>query len=224
MPRHLYTLLYTLLLPLVLLRLCWRALRDRRYLHDMSQRFARNLPASGGERPIWIHAVSLGEVRSVLPLAQQLRKSGHHLWMTTTTPAGRAEIKRLPQGFCSHSLLPLDMPHLQKRFIRHVRPAVLVLVETELWPNQLAACRAQGVSSLLINARLSERSARGYARCRGLLAHLDTVAARSSADAERFVRLGLQDVTVAGDIKLCVPNAGNWTAEGAAHRRQHASR
>lgn len=216
--RHLYTLLYALLLPFMLLRLLWRARKDRRYLHNTAQRFARALPPADDEHPIWIHAVSLGEVRSVIPLAQKLRAAGHSIWMTTTTPAGRAQIRQLPNGFCQHSLLPFDLPGLQRRFVRHVNPALLILVETELWPNQLAVCRRLGVPSLLVNARLSAHSARGYARFKSLLADLDTVAARSRTDARRFVKLGVQQVQVTGDIKLYLPDAPVWARRGAKLR------
>lgn len=218
--RFLYTLLLLVLVPVLLLRLCWKALGERGYLGGMRQRFARALPPAPAQSPIWIHAVSLGEVRSVLPLARALHSRGHPLWMTTTTPAGHAEIQRLAPGFCDYSLLPFDLPWLQKRFIRHVKPKLLLMMETELWPNQLAACQQLGVPSMLVNGRLNERSARRYAFAKSLIEPIDLVAARSPVDAERFAQLGLRRVEVAGDLKLCVPNAEELTHQGAEIRQR----
>ncbi|MBF2756034.1 MAG: 3-deoxy-D-manno-octulosonic acid transferase [Gammaproteobacteria bacterium AqS3] len=225
--RLIYTLLYTLFTPLIVLRLIWRARRDRRYAQGIPQRFARHLPGAGrpdSRAPIWVHAVSLGEMRAVSPLLGELGSRGHALWLTSTTPTGYAEAERQRAGAgnmpISVSRAPLDLIGVQHRFHRAVRPAALLMMETEIWPNQLAVCRALGVPSALINARLSERSLAGYRRARWALGDLGWAVARSDADAARFAELGVRRIEVGGDLKYDMPAASAEAERGRIWRER----
>ncbi len=206
-----YSLLWTLALPFVLLRLAWRARRQPEYLKHVGERFGRYRAAAPG-RLIWVHAVSVGETRAAEPLIRALlaRWPEHSLLITHMTPTGRATSKALfrDEVRVLRAYLPYDLGWIVRRFLRHFRPHFGVIMETELWPNLLAACRARGVPVMLANARLSERSARSYARLPGLsaltLGALDAVGAQTEADGARLAALGAQHVTVTGNIKFDV--------------------
>lgn len=207
--RRLYTLLLCLGLPLILLRLLWRSLRAPAYRRRWGERFGRFAPpaAVGG---VWIHAVSVGEVQAIAPLVRQLRREHAELplCITTTTPTGSAQVVRLFGNEVFHVYFPYDLPLALGGFLRRVRPRLLVMVETEIWPNLLAVCAQRGIPALLANGRLSERSARGYARfgrfARQTFARISAVAAQAPADAARFVALGVapERVRVTGSIKF----------------------
>lgn len=206
--RATYTALLTLLLPLVLLRLAWRGRRNRGYWRRWGERLGRyRLPALEGS--LWVHAVSVGEVQAAAPLIKALRARhpDRPVVVTTTTPTGSERVKAAFGDAVFHVYLPYDLPGPVNRFLRRVRPAAAVIMETEVWPNLFAACARWGVSITLANARLSERSAAGYRRIapltREALAHVTTIAARGEADAERFRALGApaERVKVVGNLK-----------------------
>lgn len=207
--RRLYTLLLYLLMPLVLLRLLWRSLRAPAYRRRWRERLG-HVPADVAPGGLWIHAVSVGEVRAIAPLVRRLQQ--HHpelpLCITTTTPTGSAQVQRLFGDQVLHSYLPYDLPLFVNRFLAHLQPAALLMVETEIWPNLLYACRQRGIHSLLANGRLSERSLGRYRRVAGFAREvfglLDRVAAQSEADARRFAELGVaqSDIEVTGSIKF----------------------
>ena len=209
--RLLYSLLWTLALPFVLLRLVWRARRQPAYLKHVGERFGRYRAATPG-RLIWVHAVSVGETRAAEPLIRALmaRWPDHSVLITHMTPTGRATSKALFRDDVRvlRAYLPYDLGWLVHRFLRHFRPDFGLVMETELWPNLLAGCRKRGVPVMLANARLSARSARRYARLPGLtaltLGALDAVGAQTAADAERLITLGARQVTVTGNIKFDV--------------------
>lgn len=204
----LYTGVLHLALPAILGRLWWRGRRLPAYRQRWSERFGA-VPLPAADRTIWVHAVSVGEVRAALPLIAALlrRHRDRSLYLTTTTPTGSAQVRDALEGEVGHSYLPYDLPWAVARFLDRVRPAVLLLMETELWPNLLRACRRRGIPVVLVNARLSRRSARRYARlgrwCRTLLAPV-WVAAQSTQDARRLLRLGVRPghIRVTGNIKL----------------------
>ncbi|WP_447594381.1 lipid IV(A) 3-deoxy-D-manno-octulosonic acid transferase [Aquipseudomonas campi] len=209
MNRHLYTLLLHLLLPIIVLRLFWRAWRAPAYGRRIGERFAFGLPPmrQGG---IWVHAVSLGESIAAAPLIRELLARYPHLPITVTsmTPTGSERIQALFGERIQHCYLPYDLPWACTRFFRHVQPRLAVIMETELWPNHIHQCAKHGVPAALANARLSERSARGYARFHKLtapmLADLSLIAAQTHVEAERFRQLGARDscVQVTGSIKF----------------------
>ena len=165
MNRSLYSLLFHLLLPLIALRLLWRAWRAPAYARRIGERFAFGLPEvrAGG---IWLHAVSVGESIAAAPLIRQLQKRYPDWPITVTcmTPTGSERIRALFGDSVAHCYLPYDLPWAARRFLRHLQPRLAVIMETELWPNHIHQCARLGVPVALANARLSERSARGYAR------------------------------------------------------------
>ena len=126
-----------------------------------------------GERPskaLWVHAVSVGEARAAAPLVRELQRHApdHTLVMTCTTAAGRQTLNQVYGDSVRAIFLPYDYPETVEAFLERFRPRLGVLVETELWPNLLAACERRGVPVVLANARMSEKSARGYQRWRSL--------------------------------------------------------
>ncbi|CDZ94633.1 3-deoxy-D-manno-octulosonic-acid transferase [Pseudomonas saudiphocaensis] len=209
MNRTLYTVLFHLGLPLVFLRLLWRARRAPAYSKRIGERFAIGLPPlkPGG---IWVHAVSVGESIAAAPMIRELMARYPKLPITITcmTPTGSERIKALFGDSVQHCYLPYDLPWTAARFLDRVQPKLAVVMETELWPNHIHQCAQRGIPVALANARLSERSARGYARFARLtapmLAQLSLIAAQTEAEAERFRRLGARPecVEVTGSIKF----------------------
>ncbi len=166
MGRALYTLALRAALPFVLLRLWWRGGREPGYRRHMAERFGYYREPVH-ERPLlWVHAVSVGEARASAPLVKALAAihPGHDLLVTCTTAAGREALKELHGESVSVAWLPYDLPGSVRRFLEHFRPRLALLMETEIWPNLLAACADFGVPVLLANARMSEKSALGYER------------------------------------------------------------
>jgi 3-deoxy-D-manno-octulosonic-acid transferase len=209
MIRGVYTVLLYLSLPLVLLRLFWRSLKAPGYRRRWLERLGI-FAAPPGWGGLWIHAVSVGEVQAVVPLVHELLRRDPRLpiTVTTTTPTGSARVREQLGDQVFHVYFPYDLPLPLTGFIRRVRPRMLLMVETEIWPNLLHMCRRVGIYTLLANARLSETSARRYARVAGFtrdtFAQIDCVAAQSDADAARFCALGLpaERVRVTGSIKF----------------------
>jgi 3-deoxy-D-manno-octulosonic-acid transferase len=175
---------------------------------DGAARPAAGHPARGRPPLLWLHAVSVGETRAAEPLIKSLaaRYPTHQLLITCMTPTGRAAAESLYGSLATIVYLPYDFAFAQRRFLRHWRPALGVLMETELWPNLLFEARAAGLPLALINARLSERSAAGYRRFAALsrpaLGALSAVAAQSTADAERLAALGAPPPVVCGNLKF----------------------
>jgi 3-deoxy-D-manno-octulosonic-acid transferase len=207
MARFLYTLAILALLPWAVLHLLWRARRQPDYLRHWGERFGRFRPRPPGPL-IWIHAVSVGETRAAQPLVAALaeRYPQHRILITHMTPTGRATSKSLFGASVTRSYLPYDLPWAMRRFLRHYRPDIGIVMETELWPNLIAACKEQDVPLLLVNARLSEKSARRYARfpalTREALGRLSGVTAIGAEDAQRLQVLGAQEVGVFGNMKF----------------------
>lgn len=211
-PRFFYTLGLWLLLPYVFFHLLWRARRQPEYLRHVGERFGRYAPASG-QPFIWLHTVSVGETRAAATLVQSLRARwpGHRILLTHTTPTGRAASEQLYGDDVVRVYLPYDYPFAVRRFLRHFRPRVGVLLETEVWFNLIHACHAASIPLLLLNARLSERSARGYAHfpnlIRAALSELYLVAAQTDADAAQLLRLGGRAAPVMGNLKFDIAPA-----------------
>jgi 3-deoxy-D-manno-octulosonic-acid transferase len=202
----LYRLALLLAAPLIPLRLLWRGRRERGYLQHWGERLA--LGPAPGTGALWIHAVSVGEMRAAQPLVNALRATHPDVpvLLTCMTPTGRATAEVLYGAFARIVYLPYDYVWLMRRFMRRLQPRIGILMETELWPNLIHAAVQAGVPLVLANARLSERSARGYARLpaltRACLARLDVVAAQTEADAERLRSLGAVSVHVASNLKF----------------------
>ncbi len=210
---RLYTLLIWLLLPGALLHLLWRARRQPEYLQHWGERFARYGDAPRNTQPcIWLHAVSVGETRATQPLIKQLRARWpqHRILLTHMTPTGRQTGIELYGDGAENGIdrvyLPYDTPAAMRRFLMHFQPQIGIIMETELWPNLIAACRAQQIPLLLVNARLSEKSARRYARfatvTRGALEGLSAIAAQTGDDAMRLTHLGARSIQITGNLKF----------------------
>lgn len=225
--RLVYSALYYLLLPLVVARLLWRSRRDANYRRRIGERFGFVAPALVPGRPvIWLHAVSVGETIAAAPLVEALLAGypGHQLLITSMTPTGSAQVQARFGPRVAHCYAPYDTPSSVARFLRRTAPVLYLIMETELWPNSVAACRARHIPVVLTNARLSAKSARGYARFGGLsaelMAGLSAVAAQTEADRERLLNLGLaaERCTVSGSIKF------DLTIDAAQRQRAAALR
>lgn len=227
MNRTLYTLLFHLGLPLVALRLFLRSRKAPAYAQRIGERFAIGLPAlkPGG---IWVHAVSVGESIAAAPMIRALIARYPQLPITVTcmTPTGSERIRAMFGDQVQHCYLPYDLPWAAARFLDRARPVLGVIMETELWPNHIHQCAKRGIPVALANARLSERSARGYARFAGLtrpmLQEMNWFAVQTEAEAERFRQLGARPdcVSVTGSIKFDLTVAPELLTRAAELRGQ----
>ncbi len=222
--RLIYTGLLYLLLPLALLRLYWRGRHDPGHRQRWRERFGDFPPLPAGS--LWIHAVSVGEVRAALPLIRALRdqRPEQPLLVTTTTLTGSRQVREALGERVLHVYAPYDLPGAVARFLRNARPRMAVIMETELWPNLLRQCAAADIPVLIANARLSERSARGYARIgrltRSMLQDVTLIAAQADADAQRFRALGAQRVEAVGNLKYDLTLPEELAEQGQALRRE----
>ena len=215
------------MIPIVLLRLVWRARNNKAYLQRWLERFGmvkKDLPKQG----IWIHAISVGEVLAAVPLIKQLRKTYPHipLIVTTTTVTGSARVQALNQEGVSHVYCPYDLPGAVRRFIKQVQPRLLILIETELWPNLIHKCYQQKIPIILANARLSAHSYTGYRRfqviTRPMLQKLDLVLAQAQPDGERFIDLGVDRtrLQITGSIKFDLTIPSHLETDGKVLRAE----
>ncbi len=165
-------------------------------------------------RLLWLHAASVGESQSVLPLLERLvQQPDLTVLMTTGTVTSAAllaaQLPRFGPGRVLHRFVPLDVPRWAARFLDHWRPDAAAFVESELWPNLLAACGRRGIPTMLLNARMSARSLRGWQRAPGfarrLVGGFDRVHPQSDADGERLLALGARALEPAGNLKLAAP-------------------
>lgn len=229
MPRLLYSLLLYMLLPLTPFKLLWRSLRQPEYRQHLTERYG--FYSIHPQQPvIWLHCVSLGETRAAAPLVQALlaQYPQHRILLTHATPTGREAGEQLFGDRVDRVYLPYDTPDAVARFLDHFRPAIGLLMETELWFNLIAGCRARGIPLLLVNARLSERSARGYGKVPNLtrqgLQGLTAIGAQTEQDAARFRQLGAERVTVCGNLKFDVQPPADASSAGVALRSRFGAR
>jgi 3-deoxy-D-manno-octulosonic-acid transferase len=215
MYRILYSLTFYLIMPAVILRLFVRSFRSPAYGKRWSERFAFNSLPDGFDKTkqtIWIHAVSVGETNAAAPLIRKLKESytGCQIYITTMTPTGSDRVSALFGEDVFHSYIPYDLPIATQRFIGKVQPSLLILMETELWPNLIHYCSSNGVKVILANGRLSEKSARSYGKfpdaTKDMLDNIDFVAAQAKADMERFISAGVSSdrISVSGSLKFTI--------------------
>jgi len=238
--RFFYALAWLLLLPFAFVYLLWRARKQPDYRRHWPERLgwlAADFPSTDKPR-LWIHAVSVGETRAAAPLIAAWRQR-HPDWailLTHATPTGRATGQSLfgstadvgcPEGDCPNgdfqqAYLPYDFPLFVNLFLQRARPTLGVIMETEIWPNLFAACQRQNLPLFLVNARLSARSAQGYARFRRLVApalqSLRALSAQTAADAARFAALGATNIHVNGNVKFDVSLPAQTEQRAAALR------
>ena len=210
----LYSLLFTIGLILAAPYYLWRLRGNLGKGAGWRERFGfmpgENTAATSEPGSIWVHAVSVGETLAVLPLVRELKRlyPDRKVFLSHVTPAGKQTSEAKLPDVAGRFFLPLDWGWAVKKTLARVRPALLVMVETELWPNLLRAAHGSGARVALVNARLSERSFRGYRMVRPLmkrvLENIDWIGAQSAADAERFRELGAapERVEVAGNVKF----------------------
>ncbi|MEO5366533.1 MAG: 3-deoxy-D-manno-octulosonic acid transferase [Magnetococcus sp. WYHC-3] len=200
-------LLFVLALPLLL----WRQVRTDRYRGTLGQRFGLDLPPRPlNPSPLWLHAVSVGEVLAARDLARALsrRFPRHPLLITTVTRTGMEVARREIPAAAGYRYLPLDLPGVVQRVVQRTNPCALILMETELWPGLIHAMAHRGRPVVVVNARLSPRSVRGYRRLRFLLrpawGGLTAILAQSPEDRTRFIDIGIpaHRVQVTGNLKF----------------------
>jgi len=228
----LYIFVYTLLLPLLPLKLLWRSRKAPDYRKRIAERFgvsALKVAPCG----IWVHAVSVGEVIAAIPVINHLKQRypDKSITVTTTTPTGSQRLLAALGDSVHHVYTPYDWPLFVGLFLKKVRPALAIVIETELWPVTLLMCRKQSIPLLVANARLSEKSASGYRRISWLTqAMLKNiwVAAQDRADARRFVEIGAQSerVSVTGSVKFDIKISAKQREQAADLREkfEHAGK
>lgn len=221
--RVLYSFIFILVIPLILLRLIWRGSRASAYFKRWDERFGLKAAPATDKPVIWVHAVSVGEVEAARPLVESLQQlySDHQVLITTMTPTGSARVKSLYAEQVLHCYLPYDLPFSVKRFLKSARPEFGIIMETELWPNLIHYAHALDIPLVLANARLSARSAAGYQRIakltRTMLQQFSLIAAQSQDDRQRLIALGADknNVHAVGNLKfeIALPASLNEEAE-----------
>ena len=202
--RYIYTLILYLMTPFIVLRLYWKSRRLPAYRHRIAERFScGRLPVEPVD--VWIHAVSLGEVMAATPLISALLERGRRVMVTTMTPTGSQQVLNRFGNRVSHQYVPYDLPWALRRFFKKINPRLGIIMETELWPNMIFQAKKNHIPLLLVNARISNRAFKQYAKVRfmfkPILNQLTAILAQSEDDAKRFLALGASNVQVAGNIK-----------------------
>lgn len=225
--RFFYNLLIYLLQLPVAAYWFFRGLVNRSYRDRLRQRFpGRGYPRF--ERCIWIHAVSVGEVQAAVPLIRAIdrRFPNHRMLVTTVTPTGAARVKAVFGDTVEHCYIPFEMPQAVDNFFSSVKPELALIMETEIWPNLYRGCGVRKIPLILVSARISPRSVKGYRRLlplfRDTLSHGIIIAAQSEADAERFRALGASPARtkVTGNIKFDIELPVDIIARGDDMRVQ----
>jgi 3-deoxy-D-manno-octulosonic-acid transferase len=207
--RFLYSLLITLSMPLVLFYLLFRGLRDRRYLERLGERFGK-IPFNPTPGGILVHAASVGEFNAAGPLVKTLMEQHPDLRITVScvTPTGSERIRAELGERVDHCYFPFDLPWLAPIFLGHLQPALIVVLETEIWPNFYLAADKLGIPLLMVNARLSKRSLKRMTYARGLvsrvLGSVSWVGAQTRVDADRLREIGANSsaIAITGNLKF----------------------
>jgi 3-deoxy-D-manno-octulosonic-acid transferase len=224
--RIAYSIILYLLSPLFIVHLLVRSIRAPAYRQRWRERFGfySDRPV---RKPIWVHAVSVGEAQAAMPLIRRLQAQypTHTVLVTTTTPTGSQRVREVFGDDVMHVYVPYDLPGAVGRFMEAMQPCAAIIMETEIWPNLYAACAARDVPLILANARLSERSMRGYRRLgrftREVVNNVSVIAAQGQSDAARFIALGAapDKVTITGNIKFDIQTPASLAEQAAVLRR-----
>jgi len=226
--RYVYSVLFYLALPFIFIRLLWRSRKLPGYRKRWGERFGFvDIPTSA-QQGIWVHSVSVGETVAAALLIQSVQQQYPHLpiLVTTMTVTGSDRVKTLLGDTVFHSYVPYDLPCAVKRFLKRAQPKLLVLMETELWPNLLHYTHRASIPIVLANARLSEKSAQKYERVKyftqSMLSQLTCIAAQTQEDADRFYRLGADKnkVQITGNVKFDLALPANLELEAQRLRKQ----
>lgn len=248
--RFIYSGVFTLLLPVILVRLWLRGKQLPAYRQRIKERFgffhapvyalnnqtdntatsesSNKNSGKNNSKIIWIHTVSVGESIAATPLIKLLISQNNRVIITCTTPTGSKQITNTFKDSVFHVYAPYDLPYFINRFLHKAKPDTAIFMETELWPNTLACCANKKINTLLINARLSEKSAKGYGRfnnlTREILHNISYAAIQNTTDAERFYALGLDKTKakITGNIKFDITINPN-TKQQAQHIKQQYS-
>lgn len=224
-----YQLLWHLLLPFAFIRLAWRARHSAQYLNHLSERLAFSYQQPIKQGAIWIHAVSVGETRAAQPLIEVYLARGESILLTHMTLNGRRTgaalfANAIASGQLRQVYLPYDLCWSVAKFIRTFRPKLGLFMETEAWPTVVFDCAAIGLPLFLVNARLSERSARRVNRFgragKALFQAFTGILAQTEFDAQRYRALGVSNVEVVGNLKFDVPLDVNLVAQGHSWKRE----
>jgi 3-deoxy-D-manno-octulosonic-acid transferase len=212
--RFFYSVLIVLLTPFVLVYFALRGIRDREYLRRWRERFGF-IEVSDKQHGVWVHAASVGEFNAASPLIRALLKTYPDipLTVTTLTPTGSERVKRDLGNKVLHGYIPIDIPFAAKRFLNRLQPRLIIVMETEIWPNLYLQSQRLNIPLLMANARLSNRSAKRFQYFSGfvkrVLQTVTWIGAQSSADADRLVGCGAnpQNIVMTGNLKfdLSVP-------------------
>lgn len=227
----LYTALLYLIQPLIWIRLWVRGRKAPAYRKRWGERygfFSHPLKPGG----IMLHSVSVGETLAAIPLVRALRHRYPYLpiTVTTMTPTGSERVQSAFGNDVQHVYLPYDLPDALNRFIDKVDPKLVLIMETELWPNLIRTLHKRHIPLVIANARLSARSAKGYGKLgkfiRTLLQRITLIAAQNEEDGERFIALGAKrsQVQVTGSLKFDISVTPQLAAKAITLRRQWAPR
>jgi 3-deoxy-D-manno-octulosonic-acid transferase len=230
--RFLYTLLWYALLPGLFVRLWWRGRQAPAYRRRWRERLGLGLGRDRLQGSIWVHAVSVGETLAAAPMIEALLEQHPQrpLVVTTMTPTGSERVQALFGDRVTHVYCPWDLPGALKRFFRAFHPSLVLVMETELWPNLVAVAHRQHVPVMLVNGRLSAGSFRGYARLsalvRPMMAQLDHLLVQTDTEAERFRQLGARPerIQTTGSIKFDLALDQSLRDKAAALRQQCGQR
>ncbi len=223
--RHLYSFLLVLCLPFVLLYLVFRGFRDRSYLLRWPERFGfvANRPEPGG---ILVHAASVGEFNAASPLIKALLKQYPDLpvTVTTLTPTGSDRVKHEFGARVCHSYIPIDLPWIVRSFLQRLQPSLIIVMETEIWPNLYLVADRMKIPLLMANARLSERSVKHYRRLGALIGQVlrsvHWIGAQSAEDAKRLISCGAgkEQLEMTGNLKFDLDTAASLAEKAEALR------
>ncbi|ODQ08276.1 MULTISPECIES: lipid IV(A) 3-deoxy-D-manno-octulosonic acid transferase [Enterobacterales] len=227
---RLYQVLLYLIQPLIWLRLLLRSRKAPAYRKRWGERygFCKGKVVPQG---ILLHSVSVGETLAAVPLVRALR---HHypdlpITVTTMTPTGSERVRSAFGDDVYHVYLPYDLPGSVNRFLNTVDPKLVIIMETELWPNLISKLHQRKIPLIIANARLSERSAAGYQKLgsfvKTMLQKITLIAAQNQEDGERFIELGLKrsHLHVTGSLKFDISVTPELAARAVALRRQWAA-
>ncbi|OIZ99505.1 3-deoxy-D-manno-octulosonic acid transferase [Rickettsiella grylli] len=225
--RFIYTVIFYLALPFILVRLWIKNRKNPQGLQFWHERLGLSLRCPLPPGGIWVHAVSVGESLTAIPLIKQIqhRYPFIPIIVTNETATGAERIRRVFGNSVTQLYFPYDLPLILKNFFKLLQPQLLILLETELWPNLLAACRRYKVPVALINARLSRQSANSYRRIgplvRAMLQNINVIAAQFQKDADRFMDLGFpsQKIHITGSLKFDITLPANLIEKAQALRK-----